>query len=95
MNGLAAILLKEFAHIRREPSTLFFALVVPVFQLALFGYAINTTIDNISTVGIPENTSKGRLFDARAYQELASLSRVDDLIARLTRSSTKASSPRT
>lgn len=50
MNGLLAILFKEFAHIRREPITLFFAFLVPVLQLTIFGYAINTTIDNISTV---------------------------------------------
>ena len=50
MNGLLAILLKEFAHIRREPATLFFAFVVPVFQLTIFGYAINTTIEDIRTV---------------------------------------------
>lgn len=50
MNGLLAILLKEFAHIRREPITLFFAFLVPVLQLTIFGYAINTTIDNINTV---------------------------------------------
>jgi ribosome-dependent ATPase len=50
MNGLLAILLKEFAHIRREPATLFFAFIVPVFQLTIFGYAINTTIEDIATV---------------------------------------------
>jgi ribosome-dependent ATPase len=50
VNGLLAILLKEFAHIRREPITLFFAFLIPVAQLTIFGYAINTTIDNISTV---------------------------------------------
>jgi ABC transporter DrrB family efflux protein len=50
MNGLAAILLKEFAHIRREPLTLFFAFMIPVLQLTIFGYAIQTTIENIRTV---------------------------------------------
>jgi len=50
MNGLWAILSKEFAHIRREPITLFFVFVVPVLQLTIFGYAINTTIDDIRTV---------------------------------------------
>lgn len=50
MNGFVAILIKEFAHIRRQPSTLFFAFLVPVFQLTIFGYAINTTIYNIATV---------------------------------------------
>jgi len=50
MNGLVAILLKEFAHIRREPLTLFFAFMIPTLQLAIFGYAIQTTIENIRTV---------------------------------------------
>ena len=50
MNGLWAILLKEFAHIQREPATLVFAFFVPVLQLTIFGYAINTTIDDIHAV---------------------------------------------
>ncbi len=50
MNGLWAILVKEFTHIRREPMTLFFALVLPVAQLTIFGYAIDTKIDRIPTV---------------------------------------------
>jgi ABC transporter DrrB family efflux protein len=50
MNGLWAMLLKEFAHIRREPATIFFMLVVPVLQTIIFGYAIETEIENIPTV---------------------------------------------
>jgi len=50
VNGLAAILLKEFSHIRRDPGTLFFAFLIPVLQLAIFGYAIETTIEHIRTV---------------------------------------------
>jgi ribosome-dependent ATPase len=50
MNGLWAILLKEFAHIRRERNTLFFAFAVPVLQLTIFGYAIDTKIERIRTV---------------------------------------------
>jgi ABC transporter DrrB family efflux protein len=48
--GFAAILTKEFAHIRRQPTTLFFMLVVPVMQTIIFGYAIDTQIENIPTV---------------------------------------------
>ncbi len=48
--GLWAILLKEFAHIRREPSTLFFMFIVPVLQTTIFGVAIETQIENIPTV---------------------------------------------
>jgi ABC transporter DrrB family efflux protein len=50
VNGLWAIFLKELAHIRRERGTLFFAFVIPVLQLTIFGYAIDTTVENIRTV---------------------------------------------
>jgi len=50
MSGFVAILLKEFSHIRREPTTLFFMLVVPVLQLTIFGFAIDLQIENIPTV---------------------------------------------
>jgi ribosome-dependent ATPase len=50
LRGLWAILVKEFVHIRRQPTTLFFMLVVPLMQTIIFGYAINTQIENISTV---------------------------------------------
>jgi ABC transporter DrrB family efflux protein len=49
-DGLWAIMAKEFAHIRRQPSTIFFMLVVPVMQTIIFGYAIRTQIENIPLV---------------------------------------------
>jgi ABC transporter DrrB family efflux protein len=48
--GLLAVLLKEFVQIRRQPSTIFFMLVVPVLQTMIFGYAIDTQIENIPTI---------------------------------------------
>lgn len=50
LSGFGAILRKEFAHIQREPSTLFFMLVVPVLQTFIFGVALETRIENIPTV---------------------------------------------
>jgi ribosome-dependent ATPase len=49
-HGFWAIFLKEFSHIRREPATLFFMFVIPVFQTLIFGFAIQTEIENIPTV---------------------------------------------
>lgn len=49
-SGFLAIMLKEFSHIWREPSTLFFMFVVPVLQTIIFGIAIDTQIENIPTV---------------------------------------------
>jgi ABC transporter DrrB family efflux protein len=50
VNGFLAILLKEFAHIRRDRGTLIFAFCIPIFQLTVFGFAIDLTIENIRTV---------------------------------------------
>ena len=50
LNGLWAILVKEFFHIRRQPTTLFFMFLVPVMQTIIFGYAINTQIEHLPTV---------------------------------------------
>lgn len=50
MNGFLAIMLKEFAHIRRARTTIFFTFVVPALQLTIFGYAINVTIEHIPLV---------------------------------------------
>lgn len=49
MSGFWAVLLKEFAHIRRDRSTVFFTFMVPMLQLTIFGFAIDVTIDNIPT----------------------------------------------
>src|SRR5437879_10730868 len=45
-----SIVAKEFIQIRRDPRTLAIVLVMPLMQLILFGYAINTTVDHIATV---------------------------------------------
>jgi ABC transporter DrrB family efflux protein len=43
------VLVKEFAHLRREPSTFLFMLVIPLIQTIVFGFAIQTQIENIPT----------------------------------------------
>jgi ABC-2 type transport system permease protein len=49
-----SIVVKEFIQIRRDPRTLAIVLALPVMQLTLFGYAINTTVDHIATVVLDE-----------------------------------------
>lgn len=51
---ISAIVTKEFVQIRRDPRTLALVLVMPLMQLLLFGYAINTTVDHIATVVLDE-----------------------------------------
>ncbi|QDU93481.1 ABC transporter permease [Lignipirellula cremea] len=45
--GFWAIFLKEFVHIRRQPTTLVFMLLLPLVQTIIFGYAIDTEIEHI------------------------------------------------
>jgi drug efflux transport system permease protein len=49
MRGFFAVLGKEFLHMARDKGTLRFALILPVFQLILFGL-IDTNVKNIPTV---------------------------------------------
>jgi ABC-2 type transport system permease protein len=49
-----SIILKEFIQIRRDPRTLGIVVGMPLMQLILFGYAINTTVDHIATVVVDE-----------------------------------------
>jgi len=48
--GLRAIVYKEFIHVRRDPASLLFIFIIPLFQLTLFGYAIDTEVKHIPTV---------------------------------------------
>ena len=48
--GLLPILRKEAIHIRRDPTALFFTVLMPVLQLMMLGFAINTNVRNVPTV---------------------------------------------
>ena len=59
--GLVPVCRKEFLHIIRDPGTLFFALLIPMLQLFLFGFAVDTNIRQIPTVILDEsNTQESR-----------------------------------
>jgi ABC-2 type transport system permease protein len=49
VRGFVAVLKKEALQMVRDRATLFFALLVPVFELILFG-VIDTTVENVPTV---------------------------------------------
>jgi len=48
--GFSAVFYKESLHIRRDFSTLFFSLIIPILQMFLLGFAIDTNIRQIHTV---------------------------------------------
>ena len=47
---IQSIVRKEFIHVVRDPQTLALVLAMPIMQLLLFGYAINSTVDHIRLV---------------------------------------------
>lgn len=61
--GLWPVCRKEFTHIRRDPTTLFFTLAVPLVQLFVFGFAIDTNVRQIPTAIFDESrTQQSRQF---------------------------------
>jgi ABC-2 type transport system permease protein len=47
---IGSVARKEVYHILRDPATLFFALLMPVMEMFLLGYAIDTNVRDIRTV---------------------------------------------
>src|SRR5437868_13593198 len=48
--GLLPVLRKEAIHIRRDPMALFFTVFIPILQMMLIGFAINTNVRDVATV---------------------------------------------
>jgi ABC-2 type transport system permease protein len=48
--GFRAVFYKETLHVRRDFATLFFSLIIPLLQMLLLGYGIDTNIRQINTV---------------------------------------------
>lgn len=48
--GTWPMLRKEFLHLRRDPGTVIFALLIPVIQLIIFGFALNMNVRQIPTL---------------------------------------------
>ena len=47
MNGFASFVRKETLHIFRDPRTMLIALLMPVVQILLFGFALSTEVNNV------------------------------------------------
>ncbi len=63
--GLGAVVYKELRQVRRDPATLFLALLIPVLQLTIFGWAIDTEVRDIPTVVV----DRARTASSRAFAD--------------------------
>ena len=48
--GFGAVFYKEVLHVRRDFATLFFSLIIPLLQMVVLGFGIDTNIRQINTV---------------------------------------------
>ncbi|HLG15554.1 MAG TPA: ABC transporter permease [Blastocatellia bacterium] len=81
--GFGSIFYKEIIQISRDPLTLMLMLIVPMIQLMVFGYAINTDVRNIKTAVYnldpgPESRELLRAFENTDYFQIAVEARSDD-----------------
>ena len=56
--GLWPVCRKEFTHIVRDPGTLFFALLIPLLQMLLLGYAVDTNVRQIPTAVLNQSQTQ-------------------------------------
>ena len=64
---IAALIRKEFIHIRRDFRTLMIIFIMPVLQLFMFGYAINMEIQKIDLAVIDHSRTPASRDLARAF----------------------------
>ena len=48
--GFRAVFYKETLHVRRDFATLFFSLIIPILQMFLLGFGIDTNVRQVNTV---------------------------------------------
>jgi ABC-2 type transport system permease protein len=58
MQRFMAIVKKEFIQIKRDKASFGIAIMMPIMMMLLFGYAVTTELDNISTVVLDQNHTK-------------------------------------
>jgi ABC-2 type transport system permease protein len=76
---LASVARKETLHILRDPATLFFAFFIPVLELFMLGYAIDTNVRNVSTVILDDADTQ----ESRALRQRFDSSTSFQVIARV------------
>ena len=63
---LKSMLIKEFIQVLRDPRMRFVIFLVPVFQTVVFGYAVNTDVQNVKTAVYDlDNSTESRDLTAR------------------------------
>lgn len=91
LRGFGAVVYKELRQVRRDPATLFLALLIPSVQLLIFGYAIDTEVRDIPMLVVDRartSTSRGltrRLEATGTFRFVGEAASRDEALSRLRR----------
>jgi ABC-2 type transport system permease protein len=55
LDGFVAVFYKEVLHLRRDSMAVLMALIMPLFQMAMLGWAIDTNVRNVPTTVLNED----------------------------------------
>ncbi|MBS1728902.1 MAG: ABC transporter permease [Armatimonadetes bacterium] len=76
--GLKSIVVKEWMHLKRDRTTLFIALLMPMLQLTIFGYAIDFDVRHIPTAVVDLDRSR----ESRTYLSKLAATGYLDIVSR-------------
>jgi ABC-2 type transport system permease protein len=71
--GFRAIFYKEALHLRRDSMAIMFALAVPILEMIILGYAIDTNVRQVKTVVYDETGIMERRADSQGSQQSRAL----------------------
>ena len=58
LRGITAIVYKEIRHVRRDPMSFVFAMLIPLVQMIVLGFAIDTNVRQVTTVIYDEDHTR-------------------------------------
>jgi ABC-2 type transport system permease protein len=58
LQRISSIARKEVLHVLRDPATLFFALFIPIVEMMMLGYAIDTNVRHVRTMVLNQSQSQ-------------------------------------
>ncbi len=68
VRGYGAVVYKEIRHVVRDRVTLILAIALPILQVTIFGYAINTKVEHVPTAVLNEDLGPSSVEFAQALE---------------------------
>jgi ABC-type multidrug transport system permease subunit len=79
LRGYGAVLYKEVRHVVRDRITLILAIAIPIIQVTIFGYALNTKVEHVASAVLNEDLGPASI----AFIDALAASRTFDVTERV------------